>query len=141
MLGLLLSLLAAQDGGQEKQSPLEACLAQLQRQPKALGPYQCLLSLGRGEGAAVRRLLERLVRLQPDDPRPRFYLALVRDFAGEVVAEREFLLAAEGFRREGEPIGRVYSLTSLAGNRCFVHEHCDGTAEGFVTEAELVAEE
>ena len=89
----------------------------------------------------VKGLLERMVRLHPDDPRPRFYLALVRDFGGETVAEREFLLAVEGFRREGEPFGRVYSLTALAANRCFVQLHCDATAEDFLTEAELTAEE
>ncbi len=139
--GLALLLFTGTGDGQHSQSPLAPCLAQLQQQPKALGPYQCLLAKGAGQREAVKRLLERMVRLHPDDPRPRLYLALVLDFGGEPVAEREFLVAVEGFRREGEPFGRVYSLTSLAANQCFVQLRCDAAAEALLTEAELVAEE
>jgi CHAT domain-containing protein len=129
-------------GAQPSQDRIAPCLAELQRAPKALGPYQCLIAAAaQGQPRAVMHLLQRMVRLHPDDPRPRLYLALLKDFSGEPVAETEFAMAVEGFRREGEPFGRVYSLTSLVGSRCFAHLSCDAAAQGFLTEAERVAEE
>ena len=138
---LTLGLMLLVTGAQPSPDRIAPCLAALQRAPKALGPYQCLIAAAaQGQPRAVMHLLKRMVRLHPDDPRPRLYLALLRDFGGESVAETEFAMAVEGFRREGEPFGRVYSLTSLVGSRCFAHLSCDAAAEGLLTEAERVAE-
>ena len=137
-----LLLVAGASASAEKSAELVApCLASLQREPTSLGPYQCLMiAASQGAGPAVRRLLTQLVRFHPVDPKPRFYLALLREYAGESVAESDFLAAIEGFRREGDAFGLVYSLTSLVGSRCFSHLACDARAEAFLTEAEGVAE-
>ncbi len=138
MLTLVLFLAAVQPS----HDVVAPCLAELQREPKALSPYQCLIgAAAQGQAHTVMHLLVRMVQLHPDDPRPRLYLSLLREFGGEAVPEKEFRLAAEGFRREGEPFGRVYSLTSLVGSQCFTHLRCDAAAEGLLTEAERVAEE
>jgi len=141
LAGILSFLLSAGNGTPQRQDLIAPCLVALQREPKALGPFQCLMAAaGQGQAVAVRGILARLLQKNPDDPRARFYLALLRDFAGEPVPETDFSLAAEGFRREGDPFGRVYALTSLVGSRCFGRLQCDAAAEDFLVEAERVAE-
>ncbi len=117
------------------------CLVQQQQQPKSVAPYQCLMAAAaQGNVPAVERALAQLRRRLPDDPRPLFYAALMRTFSEENVPDEAYERAVVGFRRDGEPVGRVYSLTTLAANRCFSHSLCDEKTEDLLTEAEVVAE-
>jgi len=56
------------------------------------------------------------------------------------VPEGEYARAAEGFRRERNPRGQVWALTSQLAQRCFAGMRCDAQALVLLEEAERIAE-
>jgi len=119
---------------------LASCQALLQAQPGSPDGYQCLLVRARQDPRRVGRILEARVRARPGDPWARFYRALFHAYGGEKVPESEYARAAEGFRREGNPRGQVWALSSQLAQRCFAQGQCDVQALGLLEEAERIAE-
>jgi len=101
------------------------CQALVRSRPRSLEGYACLLPLRGRHGPEIERFLDARLAQNPSDPRPRLYRALIREFGGIQVDEREFVLAARGFAHEGEVTGEIYALTSHLGSRCFGHQVCD----------------
>ncbi|HET6982039.1 MAG TPA: CHAT domain-containing protein, partial [Myxococcaceae bacterium] len=105
--------------------PLAECQAIVRREPRSLDGYACLLAHRGTQGPEVRRFLEERLRRDPEDPRPRLYLGIVRSLAHEVVDEREWVKAEEGFAREHEVTGEFYALVSHVSSRCIGEVSCD----------------
>jgi len=89
-------------------------------------------------GEALRFLDERM-QLDPGNPRPHLYAAVLRTLGGEHVAVSEWRTAMEGFAREHEPAGEVYAATSLAYDLCPGKQRCDPEAQVLLQRAQGVA--
>src|SRR5262249_41357676 len=83
----------------------EGCKAQVRSEPGSLAGYICFLVHQReGVGEALRFLDER-IRVDPDNPRPHLYAAVLRVLQGEAVDPNEWRVAMKGFAREHEVAG------------------------------------
>src|SRR5262252_9859218 len=96
VLGLL-GLLAVTGTGAARAAPqsVAECKAMVEKDPKSLDGYACLLPYRGTQRDEVLRFLEERFRRFPDDPRPRFYRAVVHALGGDNVPEREWLSSAE----------------------------------------------
>lgn len=123
---LLLALLSGTgQAGAAELRPLAECEAMVQRAPRSLDGYVCLL-LHRGRHSSeVLRFLDARFRLDPENPRPRLYRAIVRSLGGGEIDDREWALSSEGFAREHDVTGEVYAITSHVAWRCFGRLECD----------------
>jgi CHAT domain-containing protein len=97
----------------------------VERAPRSLDGYACLLPYRGTHRPEVLGFLDRRLRHDPHDPRPRLYRAIVLALAGGSVEEREWLEATEGFAREHEVTGEFYALTSHVSARCIGPRTCD----------------
>ena len=111
------------------------CEAMVRSEPRSLEAYACLLAHRGTEAAEVRRFLAERLRRDPEDPRPRLYLSLIRSLAHEGVDEQEWVKAAEGFAREHEVTGEFYAITSHVTSRCVGETTCDETARALLWRA------
>jgi CHAT domain-containing protein len=107
----------------------------VERDPKSLDGYACLLPYRGTQREEVLRFLDERLRRAPADPRPRFYRAVVGSLAGENVPEREWEVTAEGFAREHEVVGEFYVLTSHVSARCIGATTCDERAMSMLWQA------
>ena len=136
LLGLVL---AAPWQGWAATRALEACKQQVRSEPRVLGGYICFLVHQRdGVGEALRFLDERM-RVDPENPRPRLYAAVLRGNRGERIPPSEWRMAMEGFAREHEPTGEVYAATSLSYELCSGKERCSPEARPLLQRAQRVA--
>ena len=97
---------------------VEECEPFLEEQPRDLYSYLCVYLAARNHqqwDEAIARL-EAQLELQPDNPRARLYLGSVVADIGQPRAEQLFRAAVEGFEREDEIRGEVWSRVSLATN-------------------------
>ena len=130
LLGLcgLLVVVGAGTAGASQAPVIAACKAMVERDPKSLDGYACLLPHRGTHRDEVLRFLEERMRRNPADPRPRFYRAVVHALGGDDVPEREWVETTEGFAREHELTGEFYALTSYASARCIGATTCDERA-------------
>ena len=115
--------------------PLAECKAMVLREPRSLDAYACLLPHRGTHGPEVRRFLEARLRRDPEDPRPRLYLSIIRSLVPEPVDEREWEKAADGFAREHDVTGQFYALTSHVTTRCIGEVSCDDRSRALLWRA------
>jgi CHAT domain-containing protein len=118
---------------------LEECKARVRGEPGSLAGYICFLVHQReGVGEALRFLDERM-RVDPANPRPHLYAAVLRTLLGEAVHPDEWRVAMQGFAREHEVAGEVYAATSLAVALCTGNHGCSEEAHALLRHAQELA--
>src|SRR5262249_28968660 len=116
--GLLGVILAVPWQAWAREGPLEECKARVRSEPRSLAGYICFLVHQReGVGESLRFLDDRM-RVDPENPRPHLYAAVLRTVGGKRVDPEEWRAAMQGFAREHEAAGEVYAATSLAVALC-----------------------
>ena len=137
--GLLGLVLAAPWQAWAGTRPLEACKERVRNEPRALEGYICFLVNARAGVDEALRFLDERMRLDPQNPRPHLYAAVLRTLGGQRVPSTEWRVAMEGFAREHEVAGEVYAATSLASDLCSRTDRCDPEAHVLLRRAQELA--
>jgi CHAT domain len=137
--GLLGLVLAAPSQGWAGTRLLEACKERVRNEPRALGGYICFLVNEREGADEALRFLDERMRVDPENPRPHLYAAVLRTVGGQRVPSSEWRVAMEGFAREHEVAGEVYAATSLAYDLCWMKHRCDPETHVLLRRAQALA--
>src|SRR5262249_46685520 len=116
--GLLGVVLAAPLQGWARTRPLEECKARVRSEPRSLAGYICFLVHQREGVAEALRFLDERIQVDPENPRPHLYAAVLRTLGGEAVDPKEWRTAMSGFARGHEGGGGVYPATSPCVSLC-----------------------
>src|SRR6185369_16779682 len=137
--GLLGLVLAGPWQGRAATRPLDACKQKVRSEPRVLGGYICFLVHQREGADEALRFLDERMRVDPGNPRPHLYAAVLRTLGGQSVPASEWRVAMEGFAREHEVAGEVYAATSLAYDLCSAKHACDPEADVLLRHAQELA--
>ncbi|HZW89922.1 MAG TPA: hypothetical protein VFF12_12645, partial [Myxococcaceae bacterium] len=96
----------------------------MKSEPRSLAGYICFLVHQREGVAEALRFLDERMRVDPENPRPHLYAAVLRTLGGEAVDPKEWRTAMTGFAREHEVAGEVYAATSLGVALCPGKRRC-----------------
>ena len=118
---------------------LDACKAQVRSEPRSLPPYICFLVNQREGAAEAIAFLDERMRVDPENPRPRLYAAVLRTYGGAAVNPSEWRVAMMGFAREHVADGEIYAATSLAVALCPGMHTCSEETHALLRHAQELA--
>ena len=137
--GLLGIVLAVPWHGWATTRKLDGCKAQVRSEPRSLPPYICLLVNQREGPAEAIAFLDERMRVDPENPRPHLYAAVLRTYGGAAVDPNEWRVAMKGFAREHEVAGEVYAATSLAVALCPGKHSCSEETHALLRHTQEIA--
>jgi hypothetical protein len=118
---------------------LEECKAQVRSEPRSLPPYICFLVNQREGAAEAIAFLDERMRVDPENPRPHLYAAVLRTHGGAEVNPNEWRVAMNGFAREHVAEGWIYAATSLAVALCPGKHSCSEETQALLRQAQELA--